>query len=411
MKEAFEPTRAAALERLSRFLPKAGRSYAAERNYDRPETGHANVSTLSPWLRHRLITETEVLQAVLGRHAATSAEKFVQEVYWRTYFKGWLERRPSVWAEYSRGVDAALEACAASPDLGARLAAAEEGGTGIACFDAWARELVDTGYLHNHARMWTASIWIFTLRLPWELGADWFLRHLLDGDPASNTLGWRWVAGLQTRGKAYVARASNIARYTDGRFDPRGQLDEDPEPLSGPAPPAARPVPEGGTASPGLRTGLLLTEEDLSPAFLLNHLVGPVAAHATLHSTGGRSPRGVSPAVTRFSRGALEDARARWADRMGSRGPDAEAPGEVADWASGAGLEQVVTAYAPVGPAAADLDRLDEALSASGIRLVRLLRDEDGAAWAHATRGFFRFKTHIPDLVANFVTSVDRFVF
>jgi deoxyribodipyrimidine photo-lyase len=65
------------------------------------------------------------------------------------------------------------------------------------------QELVETGYLHNHARMWFASIWIFTLRLPWELGADFFLRHLLDGDAASNTLSWRWVAGLHTKGKHY----------------------------------------------------------------------------------------------------------------------------------------------------------------------------------------------------------------
>ena len=60
--------------------------------------------------------------------------------------------------------------------------------TGIEGFDDWARELVDTGYMHNHARMWFASIWIFTLRLPWALGADFFLRHLLDADAASNTL-------------------------------------------------------------------------------------------------------------------------------------------------------------------------------------------------------------------------------
>ena len=96
------------------------------------------------------------------------------------------------------------------------------GATGIDCFDAWARELVATGYLHNHARMWFASIWIFTLRLPWELGADFFLRHLIDGDPASNTLSWRWVAGLQTAGKTYLATAENIARFTGGRFAPQG---------------------------------------------------------------------------------------------------------------------------------------------------------------------------------------------
>ncbi len=83
----------------------------------------------------------------------------------------------------------------------ARWEQATTGRTGLACFDAWARELLDVGYLHNPARMWFASLWIFTLELPWALGADFFLRHLLDGDPASNTLSWRWVGGLQTPGK------------------------------------------------------------------------------------------------------------------------------------------------------------------------------------------------------------------
>jgi deoxyribodipyrimidine photo-lyase len=59
--------------------------------------------------------------------------------------------------------------------------------------------------------MWFASIWIFTLRLPWPLGAAFFQAHLQDHDAASNTLSWRWVAGIQTPGKHYLARAENIA--------------------------------------------------------------------------------------------------------------------------------------------------------------------------------------------------------
>ena len=63
--------------------------------------------------------------------------------------------------------------------------------------------------------MWFASIWIHTLELQWELGADFFLKHLLDGDPASNTLSWRWVAGIHTKGKNYIARKSNIEKYSN----------------------------------------------------------------------------------------------------------------------------------------------------------------------------------------------------
>ncbi|SMF77548.1 FAD-binding domain-containing protein [Pseudobacteriovorax antillogorgiicola] len=95
-----------------------------------------------------------------------------------------------------------------------------QGTTGIIAFDTWVEELVNTGYLHNHARMWFASIWCFTLKLPWYRGAQFFYENLLDGDPAANTLSWRWVVGLHTKGKTYQARQSNIETYTEGRFSP-----------------------------------------------------------------------------------------------------------------------------------------------------------------------------------------------
>ena len=85
--------------------------------------------------------------------------------------------------------------------------------------DRIARELIQTGYLHNHARMWWASFWIHAEGLPWELGADVFFRHLLDADPASNTLSWRWVAGLQTAGKTYLVRLSNLQKYGEVYLD------------------------------------------------------------------------------------------------------------------------------------------------------------------------------------------------
>ena len=214
MEGMFIPTRAAGLETLADFVPRAGRDYARDRNHD---TGASrdNVSGLSPYLRHRLLTEREVVAAVLERHPLSSAEKFVQEVFWRTYWKGWLEQRPEVWRRYRRDL-AELLPPGGSPSHDYEEAIA--GRTGIDAMDAWVHELFDTGYLHNHTRMWFASIWIFTLGLPWQLGADFFYRHLLDGDAASNTLSWRWVAGLQTAGKTYLATASNISRFTDGRF-------------------------------------------------------------------------------------------------------------------------------------------------------------------------------------------------
>lgn len=214
------PTRDAGLARLAAFTSRAGRDYARDRNEDRGPGLRANVSALSPWIRRRLVTEAEVIDAVLGRHRFEACEKFIQEVFWRGYWKGWLEMRPVVHARYEAERDILRARWAGESSLTSAL----EGRTGLGCFDAWVRELVEIGWLHNHTRMWFASIWIFTLRLPWQLGADFFDQHLLDADAASNTLSWRWVAGLHTKGKHYLARAENIRIHTRGRFDPRGQL-------------------------------------------------------------------------------------------------------------------------------------------------------------------------------------------
>ncbi|MCC6008511.1 MAG: deoxyribodipyrimidine photolyase, partial [Rhodobacteraceae bacterium] len=245
------------------FVPAIGIRYARCRNFDHGPGRHAHVSRLSPFIRRRLVTETGAVQAALAAHGAESAGKFIEEVFWRGYFKGWLEHRPSVWQSCVTGLAQDLAALERDRRLARRVAAAEAGATGLACFDAWAQELVETGYLHNHARMWFASIWIFTLGLPWRIGADFFLRHLLDGDPASNTLGWRWVAGLHTRGKAYRAEAWNIARFTDGRFTPReADLARDIRPLDHTEPeglPPATPPRSGVPPDPRLPAALLIT--------------------------------------------------------------------------------------------------------------------------------------------------------
>ncbi len=404
---AHPPTRDEALRRLRDFLPRAGRAYAANRNYDRP--GHADVSALSPYIRHRLITEEEVLQAVLGRHSPAAAEKFIQEVFWRSYWKGWLEMRPAVWTAYRAELARARDRLATESGLRRDWEAACRGETGIDCFDHWARELVSTGYLHNHARMWAASIWIFTLRLPWVLGADFFLRHLLDGDPASNTLGWRWVAGLQTRGKHYVARAENIARFTDGRFDPRGQLDEAPLPLDGPPPPAPRPIPGGGRPDPALRSGLILTEDDLSPGFALSGLKAQALPVAVISGVAARSPLAVAPGVAAFTNGAIEDTVSRHRGDLGDLTvPDPQADWSVTDWARDHGIGQIVLPYVPVGPAADRLAPCTAQAEAAGIPVVRVLRPLDEAAWPHATAGFFRFRGEIPRLIAGLGPAAGR---
>jgi deoxyribodipyrimidine photo-lyase len=380
----FIPIRDEGLARLAAFLPRAGSDYASLRNLDLP--GHPHVSTLSPWLRHRLVTEAEVVDATLRAHPR-GADKFLAEVWWRTYWKGWLELRPAIWTAYRTGLQAALNRLAVEPGLAARAEAAMVGETGIDSFDHWAQELVKTGYLHNHARMWFASIWIFTLRLPWELGADFFLRHLIDGDPASNTLSWRWVGGLHTPGKTYLATAENIAKNTHGRFRPEG-LAPDAAPLKMAPLPNPRPAPEGEGCDPALPSLLLVTEDDLSPEFLLDQGLRPQAI-AVLTDVAGRSPLAVADPVHQFTAGAIRDTLARLQAPDAPVFSDADA---VLAFAKQHGASQIVTPYAPTGPIATRLAALARMASEEGITVARVLRDHDRAAWPHATHGFFRFR-------------------
>lgn len=390
----FPASRSAGLDRLADFVPRAGTHYATGRNTDPGPGRPGAVSRLSAYLRYRLVSEEETVAQVLDRHSPADAEKFVQEVLWRSYWKGWLEMRPAVWQRFLQERDRQRQSLAGAP----ALADAELGATGIEGFDDWARELVETGYLHNHSRMWFASIWIFTLRLPWVLGADFFLRHLIDADPASNTLSWRWVAGLQTSGKTYLATADNIARYTNGRFAPRGlareavPLEEPPVPSSSTLlPPAGRHSEE-----PSL---LLITHEDMSPETLFPP-ASPFAAAVVcadpqlLWGEGARA----------FVAQAAEDTAARMSRHFGCPATavdrlDAEA---LAMAARAAGVRRIVTPYAPVGPVADALAEAVRRLSGEGIALTHARRSWDDALWPHAKKGFFAFKEKYPGVLREF---------
>ena len=210
----FETTRAKAIENLDRFVERNLSDYSKLRNFDFGPDKRSNVSCLSPYITHGVLNEVEIIKKSLAKYSFNKNEKFIQEVLWRTYWKGWLELRPSVWSDYIISLNSIREKY--KEDI--NYLKAIEGTTNIECFDEWVKELKTHNYLHNHTRMWFASIWIFTLDLPWQLGAEFFLKHLYDGDAASNTLGWRWVAGIQTQGKHYLASEWNIKKFTNNRF-------------------------------------------------------------------------------------------------------------------------------------------------------------------------------------------------
>ena len=211
----LKPTRQTAIENLNTFIEENLEEYSRLRNFDFGPDKRSNTSCLSPYITHGVINEKEVISKSLEKFSFSKNEKFIQEVLWRTYWKGWLELRSGVWDDYLLDLKRIKEEF---KDNKSYLNAIE-GNTEIECFNVWVNELKTYNYLHNHTRMWFASIWIFTLDLPWQLGAEFFMQHLYDGDTASNTLGWRWVAGIQTQGKHYLASEWNIKKFTNNRFE------------------------------------------------------------------------------------------------------------------------------------------------------------------------------------------------
>jgi len=380
------------LRQLAEFLPSSPR-YGWARNAVRP--GHAAVSRLSPAIRHRLVTEEEVAAAVLEEYPLERVEKLVQEVYWRRYWKSWLSLRPEVWTNFLTSLDVIQQEGGA--ELIERATRAE---LGNAVIDHFARELVETGYLHNHARMWFAAWWVHEARLPWEAGAAFFYQHLLDGDPASNTLSWRWVAGLQTPGKTYLARRANLEKYLAPELlESLGEglaAFEDPVPYL-PLPPIPASVTRATLPSSpindALPAGLWIHEEDLSPE---NSWLGKLdftAVIVTGHATAW-SRFGFPSAKTGWLKSALADASLRAARHWKMDAPvliASDLTARLIEWARDNGVSQITTLRPEAGPLDDALPALQSALDAAGIRLALADRPRDLELRPLATGGFFRF--------------------
>ena len=402
----LQGTRARALELLADFLPRAGRDYQNNRNLDRGRDGHSFVSRLSPYVRHRILSEEELISNVLTSHSRSAAFKFIQEIFWRTYWKGWLEHRPAVWDRFEVEVQSEFAKLKQVPVKNKIFEQAIGGSTEIAIFNSWVNELKETGYLHNHARMWFASIWIFTLRLPWQLGADFFYNHLLDGDPASNTLGWRWVAGLQTAGKTYLATESNIRKNAAQRLktipDSERGLErlatqtfeiEDSLTIEEKAPSSSRFV----DLSPvGIEENdaVLVTVEDLSTQWLDragNHV-------AIFEKTDDRH----SEIKKKFRREAIEEVKYRIAENS-SVGIENikifESACEISSWMEEQGLNDLHSSYIPTGEIRSSLAELPTMLESSGRRYYEHLNDYDRTVWPHCRKGFFQLGKSIDSLI------------
>lgn len=386
------PKRCAALEKLERFAPLAGTEYQNWRNYDYGKNRHSRVSQLSPYIRVGLLDEIDCARAALEKHSEGKCRKFLEEVFWRVYWKGYLENHPAIWEHYQRDLDSILE----NESLKGKIAAAESGQTGINCFDYWANELVETGYLHNHARMWFASIWIFTLKLPWQAGAHFFLSHLLDGDAATNTLSWRWVAGLHTKGKTYLARPANIAKYTESRFSPNGLASQAKPLVEDPFLTSLLPQAGPLTVDRDPDYGYLFTDDDASiPDFgdkqpLTALALFPEARYARTHT---------SQKVAEFRRSSMEDT----VKRLQSLGiPTAlvcqNHQEAIGDWIVQNQLTTIVSPQPYVGDWTDDWPEIDASIAAHGVTLRFFRRWWEAELFPRATKGFFNFKRHLPSV-------------
>jgi len=361
-------TRDQALDQLQDFVALSGR-YSRDRNHVIP--GHGNVSCLSAAIRHRLMTEWEVAAAPLSRYAASTVEKFTQEVYWRSYWKGWLSLRPQVWTSYLEEIEDHPEA-----------EAIRQGNGPVEVMNGFARELTETGYLHNHARMWFAAYWVHLARLPWQLGAKFFQNHLLDFDPASNTLSWRWVAGLQTPGKTYLPRRGNLEKYLHPELLHSKGLELLENPVAILPEEVVKPsimranLPENFL--PDGHPVLWIHEEDLSPERSPLGEIEPSKIVVTSDVPGK------SALQKKWLGTALDDAVMRAKKHF-------QAPVERADtlisWAKQNKVSEVVTLRPEVGP----LHDLLPPIEAAGVTVNLIVRPEDRYLRSFATAGFFGF--------------------
>ena len=396
--EAFIPTREAGLKRLKEFAPLAGETYSNERNFDFSSTKKNSVSALSPWIKHRLITEEEVLIEILKYHSPHSAMKFIQEVFWRGYFKGWLEQHPTVWSHHNEKLIKEYTKLENNKFIKENYMSAINGETGIECFDFWCEQLKSTGYLHNHVRMWFASIWVFTLKLPMELGADFFMLHLIDADAASNTLSWRWVSGLHTKGKAYAARASNIEKFTNGQFNPSGQLVEDISPLTENIdhPLVSLPQLDKSIQKDAV---LLVTEEDCSPETSLE--TKDLEVEILPLYLEKKYPRWIEPnnSVRFFSNTAVQNT----CQRLGQLGVEkidkTKWTDAILEASDRLGTKNIIISKVPVGAVKSKLRKVKKNLAEHDIYIYEHYKNYDMYTWQHASKGFFKLKKQIPNIL------------
>ncbi|MDC0520043.1 DNA photolyase [Candidatus Pelagibacter ubique] len=377
----FEASRAKAVDKLNTFVEQNLSDYSKLRNFDFGPSNRSNVSCLSPYITHGIINELEVINKSLKKFSFAKNEKFIQEVLWRVYWKGWLELRPDVWSDYLIELDKIKKEFKNNQSY----LDAIEGKTNVDCFNQWVIELKESNYLHNHTRMWFASIWIFTLELPWQLGAEFFMQHLYDGDAASNTLGWRWVAGIQTQGKHYLASEWNINKFTNNRFK-NIKLNENAKPISNDK--IYSVINKGFKNSEILENKTLLIFEN-NMTFEFSDFKEHKFKKILLVSNKTDRTIKLSEKVLKFKANLLEDQKIRLKEK--SINCETININDLKNI-----TEEVYALYPAVG------ENLNFIQNNQLKNIKFLYRKLDQFSLQYCNKGFFNFKNYIPKIIANF---------
>ena len=377
----FEASRAKAVDQLNNFVENNLSDYSKLRNFDFGPSNRTNISCLSPYIAHGVINELDLIDKSLKKFTFAKNEKFIQEVLWRVYWKGWLELRPNVWSDYLIELDKIKSQFKNNQNY----LDAIEGKTDIECFNQWIIELKENNYLHNHTRMWFASIWIFTLELPWQLGAEFFIQHLYDGDPASNTLGWRWVAGIQTQGKHYLATEWNINKFTNNRFKNIKLNENAPSIFSD----KTYSINKKDFLNPEILEDKTLLIFENNMTFEFSDFKEQKFKKILLVSNETNRAIELSEKVLKFKADLLEDQKIR----LGEKSINCETI-NINDLKNI--TEEVYALYPTVG------ENLDFIQNNQLKNIKFLYRKLDQFSWQYCNKGFFNFKNYIPKIIAKF---------
>jgi hypothetical protein len=377
----FEASRAKAVDKLNHFVENNLSEYSKLRNFDFGPDNRSNISCLSPYITHGVINELEVIDKSLKKFSFAKNEKFIQEVLWRVYWKGWLELRPNVWSDYLVELNNLRNEFKSNQNY----LNAIEGKTDLECFNQWVNELKENNYLHNHTRMWFASIWIFTLELPWQLGAEFFMQHLYDGDAASNTLGWRWVAGVQTQGKHYLASEWNIKKFTNNRFQ-NMQLNENASSIFNDK---TYPINKKEFLNSQILEDKILLIFENNMTFEFSDFKEHKFKKILLVLNDTNRAIKLSEKVLKFKANLLEDQKTRLIEK--SINCETININDLKDI-----TEKVYALYPTVS------ENLNFIQNNQLQNIKFLYRKLDQFSWQYCNKGFFNFKNYIPKIIANF---------